>query len=468
MRVLLHNFEVRALGSLIVQLMRCNVLHSIASHSILFWLLVGAYLNRNFGGKSSTESLMRKAGLIAFLVLAVLGSFAVSYAQDGSRTHVVREGETLTSIAKRYRISVDAIIAANKLTDPNALYVGQRLVIPLPSGQAGSVQAQALSAPGTYTVQRGDTLIGIASQHGVSVEQLMAANNIKDPSLIQIGQVLKIPGPDTSAAVPAQPSLPPLPDGQYTLSPPAGGPSISVEIAGGRLVSLTLQTVSSGKQFWPLSCEAKIASQLAMMYGLTFDEVSFMARLPHSLNPKRGFVGSNNGRFYWPRDIIGGTADGPGGYGVHVEGWSPTFQALSGFQVRLLSSGSKAAQAQIDAALRRGYPVVVWAILGFRATLAQNSVWIGAGPDGRAIDCGGPGANCYYLASGEHAYVILGRRGDEYLIYDPGKGEITTVSRTTLIVGITTLFAVPTGSAPGAVIVPSAEHLPDLRQLPDW
>src|SRR5712691_11912081 len=163
----------------------------------------------------------------------------------------------------------------------------------------------------------------------------MAANKLTDPSLVQIGRVLTIPGQSQSSSTS---SLPAFPDGQQTLTPPGIGPTVNFEIANGRLVSLTLRTASSGKQSLPLSCEAKIASQIAMMYGLNFDEASFLSQMPHSLNPRRGFVGSIDGRFYWPRDVIGGNANGPGGYGIHVEGWSSTFQALSGFQVRLLSS----------------------------------------------------------------------------------------------------------------------------------
>src|SRR5258706_7370622 len=298
--------------------------------------------------------------LLLLLVTVAISGFVpgVPTIHAQGNRHTVREGETLTSIANRYRISVNALITANHIPGPNALYVGQNLLIPSAvvsqQGQQVAVNS-ANNTPGTYTVKAGDTLTGIASRFGVSVDELMKANKLTDPSLVQIGRVLNIPG-----QAPAQPQdvsvrgLPPLPDGTYPMSP--SGPPINVQISGGKLVSLSIQTISSGKQLLPLSCEAKIAAQLAMMYGLNFDEMSFLGRLPHSLNPRRGFVGSVSGRFYWPRDIVGGNANGPGGYGVHVEGWLPLFQSLSGFQGWYLSPDPATVRVQIDTALRRGYP----------------------------------------------------------------------------------------------------------------
>lgn len=101
-------------------------------------------------------------------------------------TYVVQAGDTLSSIALRFGTSTDRLSAANHLSDPDQLAVGQTLAIP------GSGRPQA---PRTYTVQPGDTLSGIADSYGVSLSSLLAANSVGDPSLLQPGTILTIPSP---------------------------------------------------------------------------------------------------------------------------------------------------------------------------------------------------------------------------------------------------------------------------------
>jgi LysM repeat protein len=127
-----------------------------------------------------------------------------------STTHVVQAGETLFLIGVQYGVSVEEIAAANNLTDVNRLEVGQQLIIPAP----GSVDVAATAAPvveatplatvvaptaaaptagGTHVVQAGENLFRIGLSYGCTVEQLAAANDLADPTRIDVGQVLVIP-----------------------------------------------------------------------------------------------------------------------------------------------------------------------------------------------------------------------------------------------------------------------------------
>lgn len=94
--------------------------------------------------------------------------------------YVVKSGDTVHQIARRYSTSADDIIFANQLQNPNVLSVGQALIIP-----AGETR---------HTVSRGDTLYSIARRYGVSPPHLIAANpQISNPNRIYPGQTVVIP-----------------------------------------------------------------------------------------------------------------------------------------------------------------------------------------------------------------------------------------------------------------------------------
>lgn len=105
--------------------------------------------------------------------------------------YTVERGDTLSEIAARSGTSVSALAKANDLTDPNLIYVGQRLTIPGRGGDAGGAPTPATSAR-THVVGRGESLGSIASRFGLTIQQLARANGITDPSRIMAGSLLRI------------------------------------------------------------------------------------------------------------------------------------------------------------------------------------------------------------------------------------------------------------------------------------
>lgn len=114
--------------------------------------------------------------------------------QPGGRTYTVQRGDTMYQIAQRFGVSLDALLRANpQISNPNNITPGQVINIPTEAQPPGGQ---------TYTVQRGDTLYSIAQRFGISLNALLAANpQITDPSRISPGQVINIP---VSGAPPAQ------------------------------------------------------------------------------------------------------------------------------------------------------------------------------------------------------------------------------------------------------------------------
>ena len=104
-------------------------------------------------------------------------------APAGLSTYTVQRGDTLFSIGRKYNVTTAAIIAVNPTINPNRIFAGQ--VINLPVTNTGASK--------TYVVQRGDTLRNIASRFGTTTAILQSFNGLTDPNRIFVGQTLVVP-----------------------------------------------------------------------------------------------------------------------------------------------------------------------------------------------------------------------------------------------------------------------------------
>lgn len=97
-----------------------------------------------------------------------------------SNEYVVKKGDTLYGIANKYNVRVDNLKSYNNLST-DSLSIGQ--IIKIPDNKVNSNE---------YVVKSGDTLYSISKKYGVSVDELMSVNNLKS-TVLSVGQVLKIP-----------------------------------------------------------------------------------------------------------------------------------------------------------------------------------------------------------------------------------------------------------------------------------
>lgn len=133
-------------------------------------------------------------------------------------TYVVKPGDTLSNIARNHGTTVQAIVEANSIANPNFIFVGQVLVIPGAtaavgdgSGPAGQTGSPAAGGEQRYVVQSGDSLWRIATTHGVTVQSIVDANNLSNANIIFTGQLLVIPGGAATGSTAAGGTAPPAP-----------------------------------------------------------------------------------------------------------------------------------------------------------------------------------------------------------------------------------------------------------------
>ncbi|MBO0920960.1 LysM peptidoglycan-binding domain-containing protein [Cellulomonas sp. zg-ZUI222] len=148
---------------------------------------------------------------------ATLALATVALAATGTAGHAadytVRDGDTLTSIAKRTGTTVARIATDNALADPSRVRSGQVLRVP----DAAPAAAAPAAADTSYTVRSGDTVSGIAARHGTTVAAVVAANGLDARAFVRAGQTLTIPGPAGGTAAAPAPAAAPASGGTYTV-----------------------------------------------------------------------------------------------------------------------------------------------------------------------------------------------------------------------------------------------------------
>lgn len=116
--------------------------------------------------------------------------------------YTVQPGDTLNGIAKLYGSTINEIVDVNNITNPNLIYPGSIILIPVE-------EEDIESPPGSiiYTVQPGDTLYIISLLFKVSVQSILELNNITNPALIYPGLKIVMPKEAVNPFQPIEPGL---------------------------------------------------------------------------------------------------------------------------------------------------------------------------------------------------------------------------------------------------------------------
>lgn len=278
------------------------------------------------------------------------------------RQHVVMAGETLYKIAQQYGMTVDSLAQINNLANPDVIVPGTVLKIPAVSSSATRTATLPSTAQDVtlHLVAAGETLTQIANKYHVTLAALTSVNNITDPNLIEVGDLLRIPG---------------------------GAPA--TQDGGTKLRAMPVM-----QQSLPLSCEAAAVSTATAYWGNQVSEWVFIENIPENPNPHLGFRGDITGAF-------GGTTD----YGVYAEPFQSILSNYGfGSDVFYANGNANFLKAQID----QGRPVVVWMTnMASVQTRSYETV------DGQR----------FALVPQEHAVVVYGYDANGVSVADPGDGS---------------------------------------------
>ena len=194
----------------------------------------------------------RSRGVFAGAVSA-LSLLAVTTQAVNAEQLTVKSGDTIWGLAKQHGLSVSALEQANpsvkKINDSiDLITVGQQLTLPTAQHDASA----DLNADGSYTVKPGDTLSSIADRYNVTVSQLVAWNNLSTNDSLYIGQQLSVTGPAISTAVNAPVVSAPVADASVSPQQPVAQStdvtsSVQVQTSAVASASVPQQDVASSQ-----------------------------------------------------------------------------------------------------------------------------------------------------------------------------------------------------------------------------
>ena len=189
------------------------------------------------------------------------------------KTCTVATGDTLSSIARRYGVSADTLMKINGISDPTRLRIGQKLTLPaeaesrkisnapkaIPVSESGTAPqprkdipkslATTNSSARIYSVERGDTLYGIARRHRITVNSLRKLNpEIADK--IVVGQKITVTGATPPPRSPANPQIP-TSNRSSQVKQPASKPALVAKTGPGKISPPKTQPISIGRKKAP-------------------------------------------------------------------------------------------------------------------------------------------------------------------------------------------------------------------------